>query len=291
MSGLTPKLDFYLDASNMQRISQVISGRRRILKRQLFEPKSLDIFVLNLNKPELVEQIIQGLSATNALFDSKGFKLRAYIGDTGSTDPKTIALLNNVPKFLNVSWFDSYNFSRSNNDLFELGKSEFSLFLNNDVLIKDNPSSIFRVFDLINADSSIGAASAVLNFPDGSLQHGGIDFFRNLELLGFPYHPHSTKPWEHSIGFSFRAMAGTGAFLMVRSAEFANVNGFNESYQAECQDVELCLEFARRGYVTRVVDTGSLVHLENATRPSGEENWPDRRLFMRSWASFIEATQ
>ncbi len=291
MRGLTPKLDFYLDASNMQRISQVMSGNRRILKRQLFEPNSLDIFVLNLNKPELVEQIIQGLSEAHSLFASTGFKLNAYIGDTGSTDSKTIALLNNVPTFVNVSWFDSYNFSRSNNDLFELGKSEFSLFLNNDVLIKDNPSSILRVLELINSDTSIGSASAVLNFPDGSLQHGGIDFFRNVELRGFPYHPHANKRWEHSIGFSFRAMAGTGAFLMVRSAEFANVNGFNESYQAECQDVELCLEFARRGFETHLVDTGSLVHLENATRPTGEENWPDRRLFMRSWASFIEATQ
>lgn len=275
----------------MQRISQAISGNRRIIKRQLFEPKSLDIFVLNLNKPELVDQIIHGLSDTLSLFASNGIKLNAYIGDTGSTDPKTIDLLNNAPTFVNVSWFDSYNFSRSNNDLFEQGQSEFSLFLNNDVIVKDNPSSIARVFDLINSDRSIGAASAVLNFSDGSLQHAGIDYFRNLELRGFPYHPHANKPWEHSIGFSFRAMAGTGAFLMVRSAEFANVNGFNENYQAECQDVELCLEFARRGYVTHVVDTGSLVHLENATRPTGEENWPDRRLFMRSWASFIEATQ
>jgi len=275
----------------MERISQAISNNRRFIQRQMFEAKSLDIFVLNLNKPELVEQIIEGLSDARSIFASNGLKLNAYIGDTGSTDPKTIDLLKNVPTFVNVSWFGSYNFSRSNNDLFELGKSEFSLFLNNDVLIRDNPSSILRVFDLINSDSSIGAASAVLNFPDGFLQHGGIDFFRNLELQGFPYHPHANKPWEHSIGFSFRAMAGTGAFLMVRSAEFANVNGFNENYQAECQDVELCLEFARKGYETYVVDTGSLVHLENATRPTGEENWPDRRLFMRSWASFIEATQ
>ncbi len=291
MSSLTPKLDFYLDASNMQRIDQALSKNRRIVYRELLEPSSLDIFILNLNKPELVEQIIQGLKDAHTLFASNGYMLTAYIGDTGSTDPKTLDLLRNVPSFVNVSWFDSYNFSRSNNDLFELGKSKFSLFLNNDVLIRDNPSSIFKAFQLINSSEYIAAVSAVLNFPDGTLQHGGIDYFRNLELQGFPYHPHAGKSWDHSVGLHFRAMAGTGAFLMVRSEVFAKVNGFNESYQAECQDVELCLEFARRGYETHVLDTGPLVHLENATRPSGEENWSDRRLFMRSWASFIEATQ
>jgi hypothetical protein len=291
VGSLTPKLDFYADISNMQRISEALSSSRRLINRKIFVTDSLDVFVLNLNKPHLVEQILQGLIEAEQIFSSKGIKLNAYIGDTGSSDPSAISQLRNAPSFIKVSWFDSYNFSRSNNDLFTLGDSQFSLFLNNDVLISENPSSLLMAFDLIRSSNSIATTSAVLNFPDGTLQHGGIDYFRDLELHSFPYHPNAGKEWEHSVGFNFKAMAGTGAFLLVRSEEFAKVNGFNERYESECQDVELCLEFAQRGFETRIIDTGLLVHLENATRPIGEENWPDRRLFMRRWASFIEATQ
>jgi hypothetical protein len=30
-----------------------------------------------------------------------------------------------------------------------------------------------------------------------------------------------------------------------------------------------------------------LVHLENATRLTGEENWEDRSLYMRRWSGFV----
>ena len=291
MSSLVSNLDPYSDTSNLSRISDALSSERRVINRDEFAPETLDIFILNLNKPDLVQQLLQGLNDAHAAFTSKGFKLNVIIGDTGSTDLKAVELLRNAPDFVQVIWFDSYNFSRSNNDLFEHGNAEFALFLNNDVMIRDNFESLFQAFELIRSDKSLAAVSVVLNFPDGNLQHGGIDFLRVPELKGFPFHPHSSKQWKHSVGNNFLAMAGTGAFLMVRSQDFAEVNGFNERYMAECQDVELCLEFARRGSSIRILDCGNLVHLENATRPSGEENWLDRRLFMRNWSSFIEATQ
>ena len=74
---------------------------------------------------------------------------------------------------------------------------------------------------------------------------------------------------------------------MVRSGLFAQVGGFDEAYQAECQDVDLCLRLKRLGYDIQIGDFGRLVHLENATRPTGEENWEDRSLYMRRWSGFV----
>jgi GT2 family glycosyltransferase len=69
---------------------------------------------------------------------------------------------------------------------------------------------------------------------------------------------------------------------------FAKVGGFDERYAAECQDSDLCLRVNRLGVGCRVLDAGPLVHIENATRPKGEENWLDRALFIRRWSSYIE---
>ena len=75
----------------------------------------------------------------------------------------------------------------------------------------------------------------------------------------------------------------------MRRQLFDQLGGFSESYSAECQDIDLCLRAHRLGYATRVENLGQVVHLENATRPKGEENWSDRRLFMRRWSSYLEA--
>ena len=284
-------LDFYADLTNVQRVKRVRSPLRRKIERDTFDANTLDVYILNLDKPELVEKFIDGLSKAKATFEENELFLRAYVGDTGSSNRDTIRLLEEAPEFISTTWNNKYNFSRCNNDLFELGSGSYSLFLNNDVLINENPLALGKTLELFELNRNVGAVSAILNFEDGSLQHGGIDYIRDEHLRGFPYHPHAGKEWKHKIGNNFHALAGTGAFLMVRSELFAAVNGFNEDYEAECQDVELCLEFSRLGQQTMILDCGRLTHLENATRPTGEENWADRRLFMRTWTSYIEATQ
>jgi GT2 family glycosyltransferase len=188
---------------------------------------------------------------------------------------------------MTVEYGMKYQFSRCNNDLFRNVRTNTVLFLNNDVLINDNPESIKMAYDLLHSNENTAAVSAVLHFENGTLQHGGIDFLHIPSHEGFCYHPGAQQPWESQPGRSFPMAAGTGAFLMVRSELFARVGGFDEAYQAECQDVDLCLKLKRLGYDIQIGDFGRLVHLENATRPIGEENWQDRSLYMRRWSGFV----
>ena len=83
-------------------------------------------------------------------------------------------------------------------------------------------------------------------------------------------------------------MAVTGACLLTRSALFADVGGFDEVYRTECQDIALCLAMRRRGFKMAVINAGRIIHLENATRPAGSEDWHDRQRFVRKWASFMD---
>lgn len=76
---------------------------------------------------------------------------------------------------------------------------------------------------------------------------------------------------------------------MIRSELFSRLGGFDEAYAAECQDVDLCLAASRLGYGVEICNSDRLVHLENATRPRGEENWNDRRLLVRRWSAYLAA--
>jgi GT2 family glycosyltransferase len=273
--------------TNSQRSAVVAGSAFTAPITELKNSAGLSIVILNLNKPNLVRGFIDGFRKVRATFLDAGIPCELIIGDTGSTDPETVKLLSNSVDGMTVEYGMKYQFSRCNNDLFRKVRTNTVLFLNNDVLVDDNPESIKMAYDLLHSDENTAAVSAVLHFENGTLQHGGIDFLHIPSHEGFCYHPGAQQPWESQPGRSFPMAAGTGAFLMVHSELFARVGGFDEAYQAECQDVDLCLKLKRLGYDIQIGDFGRLVHLENSTRLTGEENWEDRSLYMRRWSGFV----
>ena len=287
LGKLAVQLNPYTQTTNYARTS-VIKGEK-VIASQVHEEamQGVSMVVLNLDKPDLIKGILRGFEKTRTLFLAKELFCDLFIGDTGSTDPEAVKLLSLSLDGMTVEHNMKYQFSRCNNDLFRKVRTNTVLFLNNDVMINDNPESIKMAYDLLHSNENTAAVSAVLHFENGTLQHGGIDFLHIPSHEGFCYHPGAQQPWESQPGKSFPMAAGTGAFLMVRSESFAKVGGFDEAYQAECQDVDLCLKLKRLGYDIQIGDFGRLVHLENATRPTGEENWEDRSLYMRRWSGFV----
>lgn len=290
-SSRDERLNFYADESNFDRAQKILKSFEASKKdiSPALPRVDLDVIVLNLNSSELMNQIAEGANKVIPEFESNGFSVRFLIGDTGSTE---IEVLNLYEEAANDSFRVVkdlvYNFSACNNDLARMGNSDFKLFLNNDVLIKDNPGAILQSFLKIKSDSNVGIIGLKLDFPDKTVQHKGIEFLTESRVRGLPYHPDAKSNAMHEIGSAKYFHATTGAYLMIRSSQFFEVGGFNESYAAECQDVELCLAINRLGFRCLVLDAGALVHIENYTRPKGEENWADRRYFLRRWTSYIE---
>jgi GT2 family glycosyltransferase len=162
------------------------------------------------------------------------------------------------------------------------------LFLNNDIIFSNAYENLKMMIDF-NGDKDIGITGAYLFYPDKSVQHMGVDFFKTGEAKGLCYHPnHREFINKPDIGFNSTIPATTGACLMIKSKLFYDADGFDEEYHEECQDVALCLTVRRFGYRTSIVYSGDIIHMENATRPKNSENWEDRRRFLRKWKSFIE---
>ena len=212
------------------------------------------------------------------------------LGDTGSSLPEALELLDNAPAGVNISRNLIYQFSRCNNQLFNLAKFSTVLFLNNDVLFGEAINEILDAYEIVETQNEIGILGAVLYFPDGSAQHVGVDFLRDGKMFGHPYHPGSHLPVTISKGTLADVPAVTGAFMMMRSVIFKSVDGFDERYSKECQDIDLCLRVDRLGKTVKLAHAGHIIHIENGTRVVGEEDWKDRSLFIRRWSSYLEAT-
>lgn len=291
MTERIKNLDIYT-TDNLTRSDAVKHGHLRHSYAFPKKKPGLSVVILNLNKPELITPLVGYLSKQQEAFRLQGLTLEVLVGDTGSTDPVTVAcleLLNQTPDG-SVTFNLKYNFSVCNNKVaFEQSSCELLLFLNNDIIFA-NHTSLLELYNATQCNCDVGVFGALLFFENGLVQHAGVDFFRQADLRGLCYHPLShTKMTSDSFPKSIHAPATTGAFLAIRADLFEAIGGFDEAYTAECQDIALCLAALRHGYRSLTLNLGQTVHLENATRPKNEESWPDRQRFLRKWGSYIEA--
>jgi GT2 family glycosyltransferase/glycosyltransferase involved in cell wall biosynthesis len=291
MNDRLDKLDIYA-ANNEFRAAEVRGGRRWpqfVIKDRR---PGLSVVILNLNKPELIMPLVEHLRRQQELFRRNGLTLEIVVGDTGSTVPETLVHLRELQQApdCDVLFGLQYHFSRCNNHLaFAHSSCEMLLFLNNDIIFARD-TALLELCQAMERRPDVGVFGALLFFPDGTVQHAGVDFFRKPELRGLSYHPLSrARMTEKSFPEHIEVPAATGAFLAIRAGLFQEIGGFEEEYAAECQDIAICLASWRHGFSVQTLNLGATVHLENATRPKNEENWADRQRFLRKWGSFIEA--
>lgn len=288
-ASLIPQLDPYARSFNAERSKRVSMQRRQLHPNG--EVAGLSIIVLHKDRPELLERLWRGFPMLWELCQQQGIAVELLLGDTGSTNPATLELLEKPPAGVEVTRGMQYQFSRCNNDLFEDAKYSTVLFMNNDVFIDERPEGVLEMYRAFLESPTLGAIGAVLHFEDGLVQHAGVEFLITPELFAVPYHPGTRQPPVHQLGDSFETTAVTGAFLMTSKDLFARAGGFDERYTAECQDIDYCLRLRRAGFTMQTMHVGPIFHVENGTREPGEENWADRALFVRRWSSFVECLQ
>lgn len=178
-----------------------------------------------------------------------------------------------------------FNWSALMNRAMAKVETEAVLFLNDDVEILE-PDWLRRMQRFLDLPGT-GAVGAMLFYPDGELQHGGIE----------------TDPeWIASDvkrSFGLDGVAGirdvsavTGACLLTTRATIARVGGFDDAFPTHYSDVDFCLALRQAGY--RVIQAADvrLKHHESATR--GRVERPDDAGFnaaigrmRRKWGGFL----
>ncbi|MGK5086816.1 hypothetical protein WDW86_04605 [Bdellovibrionota bacterium FG-2] len=290
----------FYSISNVERAAEIAQGASANSLQGSKDSKrplpGLSIVVLNLNKPEYIVPLLKQLKEQEAAFLAGGASFEFIVGDTGSTDEKVLAAYRDLPSCGRVVSGLTYHFSRCNNQI-AFGEAKFDtfLFLNNDIILPDRPTALWELYSHLSHhqqgdEPPVGALGTYLYFADGTIQHAGIELSRTPEIYGFCYHPFARQRLEiAALPQRLEVPAVTGAFLMMSAQLYSRIGGMDPLYAAECQDVALCLAAQRLGYRSELLNVGPVIHLENGTRTRGEENWPDRKRFMRKWSSFIEA--
>ena len=259
-----------------------------VLKTKTGDPK-FSLVILNKNSPHFIIPLLESLRGANL-----NRRYEVVVGDTGSTDNKVLTYYEDCGRDIRIVRGLKYHFSGNYNSLIRnVASAEYIGIMNNDIIIENH--DFLEVIESAFSASDVGIVGSKLLYPNGRLQHGGIYFAKQGDYRGLPYHRlHGGDPSRlrsESLAESLEYVpAVTGAFLFCRREDFLSVEGLDENYSEEAQDVDFCLKVRRLGKEIVFLNEDGIIHVENGTRSKGSENWADRRYFLWKWRAFLEAS-
>src|SRR5579863_3089277 len=245
-----------------------------------------------------------------ALTEQCLLSLRAALGDRLGRDWEIVVVDNNSPDDTPQrlrEWTDqirlelrpdNLNFAGGCNLGAELASGETLIFLNNDTEVAEGA---LEALAEQTREPGVAAAGCRLLFPDATIQHAGVAFYRNRNLGDAPmpqhvfHHQASEIPATSAV---FEADSVTAACLAVRRDAFFEVGGFETAYTNGLEDIDLCLKLRVAGHGIVYRGDIGIVHHEGSSRGSGQELYttPDKlatlaandQLFIRRWAGQLE---
>jgi GT2 family glycosyltransferase len=177
---------------------------------------------------------------------------------------------------------ENLGYIRNCNQAAALARAPFTAFVNSDVIILGPWLGPF--IDLLDGDSSIGAAGPMLLYDDGSLQESGAMLDADLRPsrighLDYPDRPEYFAPMP--VDYC------SGACLFTRRSVFEAVGGFSEYLSgAYWDDVDYALKLKQIGSAVWRLPKVRVLHHENASYVSAkrtkmiENNY---RILLEKW--------
>ena len=210
------------------------------------------------------------LDAVDALLSQEGPPLSVVAVDNGSVD-RSIgeALARRGVEVLRVD--EPFNFSRLNGLAVSSARrspsAAFLLFVNNDVVLE--PGAVAEMARWA-AVPGVGLVGARLLYPDGTVQHGGIDLDPKGEAWRLTWRHTDWKRPASLPGFSRVTRlcdAVTGACLMTRREVFVRLGGFDEDfYPVAFSDTDLARRARAAGLAILYTPYATGTHRESASR-------------------------
>jgi GT2 family glycosyltransferase len=233
--------------------------------------KTVSIIIPVRNRRSLLETCLESIAPAMA-----AARADLIIVDNDSTDPDMLDYLDRIDRdrALVLRVPGPFNFAKLNNIAAEKSDSEYLCLLNNDVKAMDDHwlrEMLSRI-----AEPDVGAVGALLLWPSGVIQHGGVVLGANFAAThAFNDRVHGDPGYADMLRVAREVSCVTAACLLTRRRDYTAVGGMDIlRFPVNFNDVDYCLKLRATG--KRIVFTphARLLHLESASR--GADRAPDR---------------
>lgn len=180
---------------------------------------------------------------------------------------------------------EPFNYAAKMNRLWRAAGTEHLVLLNDDVTAL-SPGWL-KALMTFAMEADVGGVGARLLFPDGRLQHAGV-----AALHGAAAHLWSGRPAERPTYQDWAVVHRewsmvTGAVFATRRSVMEAVDGFDERFAVEFNDLDLCLRMRLLG--RRIVYTpfAPMSHREMASRGTAPPAGEQIALFLNRWRDYL----
>jgi GT2 family glycosyltransferase/glycosyltransferase involved in cell wall biosynthesis len=223
-------------------------------------------------------------------------RLQFLVVDDGTADPAIVEELGQSAKELDFELLlnrQNLGFSASVNHGMRQARGQLVVLCNNDIRF-DQPwlEPLKKAFA---ADPYLGIVGARLRYPDGTIQHAGLE--KESGQIAY-YHAYHRQPADHPPALRSRYVwCVTGALFALRRETLMQLGGFSTAFNLCYEDLDYCLHAWSKGLRVGYYPDLTAQHLEGGTRGStpAEKNtrsllWTAREragrdYFEMKWAS------
>jgi len=207
----------------------------------------VSIIIVNFCGRELLKQCL------NSLVQTEYSNYEIIVVDNNSNDGSQEFLKKNYPNIQVINLNKNYGFAIPNNVAAKVSKGKHLVFLNNDTIV--TPTWLTELVNVLEQDKKIVIAQSLLLKSDGGVDSSG-DF---IDKWGSAYS-------DLIIPTKLRyILSARGACMIIRKDVFLDLGGFDESYFASFEDVELGWKAWLWGYKAVVVPSSIVYHLGGRT--------------------------
>lgn len=227
----------------------------------------LSIILINYNTANY------SLNCVESLLKNSNSKLsfEIIVIDNNSSNEDFLVLSEGLKKTPQVSLYKSSvntGFGGGNMIGVQYAKGKYLLFINNDVLLKNN--ALILAFNLMESSNDIGVCTAQ-NFDENNNFVPSFDHDKGLRKLMFgrgflenfypKKYPKRNKKYLSPVAVNFV----NGAFMFFRKKYFEQVGGFDPNIFLFYEEMDICYRMRKIGYKCVLLPNAEIIHFQGAS--------------------------
>lgn len=229
----------------------------------------LAVIILNWNGREMLARFLPSV-----LDNTVGDGVEVVVADNGSSDGSVDWLRENFPNLRIVEFSKNYGYAEGYNRAVDIIDAEYSLLLNSDV--ETSPGWWKPLLAFMQRNPSVGAVQPkLLSYLDKSrFEHAGAAGGL-IDALGYPYargrvlSRTERDEGQYDSDWPVEVAWASGAAMLVRTAAFKAVGGFDSNFFAHMEEIDLCWRLRLAGYGVFAVTESIVYHLGGGALPYG----------------------
>jgi glycosyltransferase involved in cell wall biosynthesis len=260
----------FADAAQMPPVTLLVATRRS-LKRD--------------GKGSYIEQLLAGIATADWAMD----RLTVIVGDDVPGEPDwadagrwPFALQRiETPRPAD----EPFNYAAKMNRLWRSAETDQIVFLNDD--LRPGDPGWLKALMTFAMDQDVGGVGIRLMYEDGRLQHAGIAPHGQSVAHAWLSRRNQQGTYQDWALVQREWSMVTGAVFATRRSVMEQVNGFDERFSLEYNDVDLCLRLRMLGYRIVCTPDAEMVHAEKASRGEAHPPGDERAQFLVRWGEWL----